>query len=232
MTSTQRPVHLLDHGTGTGQVARLLHERIPGCTVHCLDPSADLLRSAPQAPWEPWGSAQLGTAADLHDHDRFDGCVSNLVLPFTANTIEDLRRIRATLAAGAPLVAVTLGTAPEVEPFHQFWDAYHSLGDSLGHSFWPPERYVHFRFGRPPMLHAVFHAAGFENVQLSTVEATRILSPEAVWDWLSSALPVGTEDGYVTPEPALSDAARHCFLKCSEGRTSWATRCLIACATA
>lgn len=230
LLDTTRPSELkrlLDHGSGTGQVARLLHHRLPHSTIHCLDPSADLLHAAPRAPEDPWATCQQGTALHLPADEQFDGCVSNLVLPFTADTTEDLRCTRASLRTGAPLVAVTLGTATDVEPFQRFWTAYASIGP-----YWVPERYVHFRFGDPAALRNVFEAAGFANIRLTTVEATRTMSPEAAWEWLSSALPVGSGEGYETPSDDDQEAARCEFFSLCNGRTTWSTRCLLAIATA
>ncbi len=219
--------NLLDHGAGTGQVARLLHDRLPVSTVLCLDPSADLLQSAPCAPNDPWSTLQHGTALDLDDQDLFDACVSNLVLPFTTDTVADLRRIRTSLRPGAPMVAVTLGNAADVEPFHEFWSAHESIGP-----FWVPQRYVHFRFGDEDRLRAVFAESGFADLRLTTVQATRTMSPEAVWEWLSSALPVGMNGGYVTPDQEATKAAESRFLERSTFRESWTTRCLLMHATA
>jgi SAM-dependent methyltransferase len=219
--------HVLDHGAGTGQVARLLHDRVPAVTVRCLDPNADLLRAAPCGPLNDWSVVQVGTASDLAPTDRFDGIISNIVLPFTADAINDMGQLRTTLRAGCPLVTVTLGRAEHVEPFFAYWDTFRSIDPTC----WEPERYVHFRFGETKLLEGVLMEAGFSTITVAEISVTRELSVEAVWEWLSSALPLGRGEGYSAPSEDLAGLAQTAFLARFRDKTCWTTQCLLAVAT-
>ncbi len=219
--------HVLDHGAGTGQVARLLHDRVPSAKVRCLDPNTDLLSAAPSEPLNDWSVVQVGTAADLAPDVRFDGIISNIVLPFVGDATNDLVQLRTALRAGCPLVTVTLGRAEHVEPFFAYWETFRSIDPTC----WEPERYVHFRFGETKLLEGVLIAAGFSTITVAEISATRELSVEAVWDWLSSALPLGRGEGYSAPGEALAGLARTTFLTRFCDKTSWTTQCLLAVAT-
>lgn len=219
--------HVLDHGSGTGQVARLLHDCVPAATIRCLDPNADLLSAAPCRPLDDWSVTQVGTAADLSPDDQFDGIVSNLVLPFTGDAVDDLAQLRATLLTGCPFVTVTLGSAEQVQPFYAYWDTFRSIEPSC----WDPQRYVHFRFGDTTQLETVLAQAGFSTITVTEVSVTRQLTVDAVWEWLSSALPLGRGDGYSPPGHELHGLAQSTFADRFRHKTSWTTQCLMAVAT-
>jgi SAM-dependent methyltransferase len=211
---------VLDHGAGTGQVARLIHAEAPLLHVHCLDPSEAFLSAAPCAPEDPWSTVQQGTASDLVDGIRFCGAISNLVLPFTDDTISDLRAIGQHLDDGAPFVAVTLGTAQEVSPFHAFWSAWASLDER----YWYPDRYVHFRYANSNVLSDVFMQAGYTVKSVTNVSGIRQITTQQVWDWLIAAMPIGFEEGYVTPTDKDVTRARTRFLS-RETRKRWNSTC-------
>jgi SAM-dependent methyltransferase len=211
---------VLDHGSGTGQVARLIHAEAPSLHVHCLDPNESLLSAAPHAPHEPWATVQVGTANDLASSPMFCGAISNLVLPFTTDTIGDLRAIGQRLEVGAPFVAVTLGDAQEVSPFHAFWSAWASLDER----YWYPDRYVHFRFANSNVLTDVFNQAGYQVNSVTNISGIRQITTQHVWEWLIAAMPIGFEDGYVTPTDKDISRAKTRFLA-RETRKRWNTTC-------
>jgi hypothetical protein len=211
---------ILDHGSGTGQVARLIHAAAPLLQVHCLDPSEAFLSAAPTTPNEPWATIQQGTATDLGAGIRFSGAISNLVLPFTHDTIADLRAIGQRLEDKAPFVAVTLGTAAEVSPFHAFWSAWASLDDR----YWYPDRYVHFRYANSNVLSDVFTQAGYTVNSITNISGIRQITTQQVWEWLIAAMPIGFDDSYVTPTEKDISRARTRFLA-RETRKRWNSTC-------
>ncbi len=214
----------MDHGAGTGQVARTIHKARPVLHVHCLDPSAAFLTAAPQPPTDPWATVQLGTAADLEPEPRFIGAISNLVLPFVKNPVDDLCAIRRSLATGSRLVAVSLGEAEEVEPFFAFWSTLAKVSQET----WMPERYVHFRFGKANDLEQVFEQAGFVDVKIKTIIGHRPIKADSVWKWLVTEMPVGIGDSYATPPAGMMAEAADRFMADFGTKTMWNTRCRMA----
>jgi SAM-dependent methyltransferase len=217
---------VLDHGAGTGQVARIIHAARPSLHVHCLDPSENFLAAAPQAPTEPWSTIQVGTTTDLSPKAAFIGAVSNLVMPFVPNAVADLTAIRARLVPGAKLVMTTLGEAAEVEPFCAFWSTLASLSPEL----WQPERYVHFRFGQAADFQQIFVDAGFTNIKQTTIAGHRPIKAASVWKWLVAEMPIGIGESYGTPPEGFMEKAHDRFMANFGERTLWTTRCrMISC---
>jgi SAM-dependent methyltransferase len=202
---------VLDHGAGTGLVTSLLLRRRPHLHVTALDPNADLLSALTN---EPRCRRIVGTAADLpSDGAPFGLVMSNLVLPFCSDAAADLAHLRERTSSSGTLVITTLGSVPEVTPFHRFWSAAHDvLSDA-----WDPTRYPHHRFGDPDVFADVVRAGGWSVRSVHRVRAVRRISGDRAWTWLSSVLPVGRGDAY----GSLSDDERHAIRNVFLGR--WST---------
>ncbi len=186
---------VLDHGAGTGIVSRMVHGAAGDAHVTALDPSANLLSALRH---EHWCTKVVGADGDLGADASFDVAVSNLVLMFCADaqaTLANLRR------AAPRLLLTVLGAAGDVEPFHRYWSA---AADVVPHA-WPPDRYVHHRFGANGSLRSAAQAAGWRRVSVAAIRVVTSISPDAAWEWLHSALPVGIGEGYgqLTTEQAV-----------------------------
>jgi 2-polyprenyl-3-methyl-5-hydroxy-6-metoxy-1,4-benzoquinol methylase len=223
---------VLDHGSGTGQVAREIHALRANLHVHCLDPSEAFLSAAPRPKIDRWASVQQGTAADLATdlapQKMFLGAVSNLVLPFIADPVADLKKMAATIQPGGRLALTTLGNAEDVEAFFAYWDTLATLDQRC----WKPERYVHFRYAEPPVLAKLLTQAGYTNVRVKTFSTRRFIKPDAAWEWLSTQLPVGIGKTYAKPSAELLLAAQEMFIERANGLACWRAKGVLACADA
>jgi SAM-dependent methyltransferase len=215
---------VLDHGSGTGQVAREIHTLRPNLNVHCLEPSEAFLSAAPNPKLDRWATVQRGVAADLVPPKPFLGAVSNLVLPFIPDPVADLKKIRSTIQPGGRLTLTTLGHAEDVEAFFAYWDTLASLDQRC----WKPERYVHFRYADPSGLAKMVTEAGFENVRVKVFATRRLIKPDAAWEWLSSQLPVGIGKAYAKPSSELLQRARQSFIERVGGLNCWRAKGVLA----
>ncbi len=198
---------VLDHGCGTGLITSMIHADFPGVHVHALDPNPNFLSNVEATPWL---SVQRGVATDLDPNLAFVSVLSNLCLMFCANPREDLAAIRASCRSGAHLSLSVLGPAETVQPFHIFWSAFaEEVADG-----WVPERYPHHKFANANVLRDTAVLEGWSAVEILPVHGYRQIDGRSAWDWLSSALPVGSGDGYLSDvdEDTRSRAQRR-FLK-------------------
>jgi SAM-dependent methyltransferase len=182
---------ILDHGAGTGLVGQLLLARLPGASVTALDPNADLLAVVP-APIRTIAGTASAPLDTLGFVGPADAVVSNLVLPFCDDAVADLTNLRHATRRGGVLVLTSLGLAPVVGPFHAFWSSVHEVVVDA----WPPERYVHHRFGDPEVLASAVRAAGWIDVRATSIRGERDLDASGAWEWLSASLPIGVGSAY------------------------------------
>ena len=189
--SGSRSDQILDHGCGTGLVTSLIHADFPNLHIHAIDPNPNFLSNVESADWL---SIQRGVASDLDHVHQFIGVLSNLVLMFCPDPQSDLSAIRAASQTGAHLSLSVLGPADTVQPFHIFWSAFaEEVPDG-----WAPDRYPHHRFAEPEVLQQTAQAAGWAEVSIAAVNGYRQIDGRAAWNWLSSALPVGSGNVYLS----------------------------------
>lgn len=155
---------VLDLGSGTGIVARLLRARLGGAVrITGLDASADMIEMARTlAPELEW---RVGNAMELPFADAsFELVVAQQMLQFVPEPVAALREIRRVLVPGGRLVAATWRARPE-QPL------YEALGQVA-------ERHLgvanekRFRLGDDAALRAMLAEAGFSDVRIDVV--TRI----------------------------------------------------------
>ena len=203
-----RPISVIDHGAGTGMVARFIHARSPDTMIYAVEPSLELLSGL---SGEPRCVAFNGVAGDL---DRLvpglqvSAVASSLVLMFCANSSQDLSLLRARTIFEGRLAASVLGSAEGVEPFWCYWSAVRRVVPDA----WSPERYPHHRFADPQTLVSAAQSAGWRSVAFAPVRGHRRLSARFAWDWLNGALPIGIGDGYVAPPEDTMQRVRSEFL--------------------
>ena len=138
------PEHILDLGSGTGQMVRAMRERYPQSTVIGLDLAEAMLRYLPRSRW--WSRRRLALAADMHAlpvaGGSLDVVVSNFALQWSDRPPRLFGEVARVLNAGGVFSFATLGpdslqeirrawsvvdAAPHV---HDFPDM-HDIGDAL-----------------------------------------------------------------------------------------------------
>jgi 2-polyprenyl-3-methyl-5-hydroxy-6-metoxy-1,4-benzoquinol methylase len=213
---------ILDHGSGTGQIGRMIHHHRPDLKVHSVDPSEGLLSDAPPVDTTEthWAAKQNGTAQDLCSESmEFAGIVSGLVFSFVPDPAADLAHLLQCSQKGAPLAVVVLGGPKDVVPFTRYWEALVDTCQSA--DVWSPDRYPHLKYETPNSLAKAATAAGWRNVETSPVKAVRRISALHAWGWLNRALPIGIGHGYDTPDPAHVHSARALFMSRWHDETQW-----------
>lgn len=202
------PRTVLDHGAGTGLVARLVHRRCPSSHVVALDPSVELLRGL---DGEGHCTVLHGVAGDLDREApglRVDAVGSSLSLMFCNDPVGDLSILRThTVPAGSVAIAV-LGGANEVEPFWRYWSATQRIVPSA----WQPDDYPHHRFADPEVFRRTVAAAGWRETAMAPVVGRRRMTAANAWEWLHGALPVGMGTTYGQIPADIVDSVRAEFV--------------------
>jgi SAM-dependent methyltransferase len=193
---------VLDHGSGTGLLVRLLHAKYPRLRVVALDPSADLLAGlsvatlGPEAHLEKWCATAEQVIADpsvvSYNGTKFDAIISNYSLPFCGDPVAELTRLHAFASSDTQLRVAVLGAARDVVPFHLFWSAVHAVIPGAAKS----DAYVHHSLGDPVGLAHAAKAAGWAHVSVTTEIAERTMTSEGAWEWLNRVLPVMVDGSY------------------------------------
>ena len=162
---------VLDHGTGTGEVALAIHRRCPHARVTALDPSADMLEGlrAKAVGVQPWLTIQKGTMASAGFERAFDVCLSQLVLMFVPDPGEELRLLRRAARPGGSLGLVVLRKAESMVPFFAYWSAAQRIVPGAIE----PAAYPHHQFSDPDALAALARDAGWLELRTRAVDASR-----------------------------------------------------------
>jgi ubiquinone/menaquinone biosynthesis C-methylase UbiE len=201
---------VLDHGSGTGLMIRLLHQRHPRIQFVALDPSADLLRglTAPSAHLETICSTTTELLGSTNGYGRpFDAVLSNYVLQFCGEPTAELSRLVTMCRRGAQLRVSVLGAAPDVEPFYYFWSA--ARARIVGAD--EPGAYVHHCLGDRAQLEAAAKDAGWTDVKTVSEVSTRRIAASGAWEWLSRVLPISVDGAYRSITAAERAAVRETF---------------------
>jgi SAM-dependent methyltransferase len=191
---------VLDHGSGTGLMVRLLGARYRQLRLTALDPSVDLLAGLDLSamPTALAGNVEKVCETLVEYVQRptvagtFDAVVSNYSLQFCGETISELERMRACCQESGQLRVSVLGAAEQVVPFHLYWSAAHAVIPDADSS----TSYVHHKLGDPMLFASSAKAAGWIDVEVTTEVATRRLSADTAWTWLSRVLPVSVGGVY------------------------------------
>ncbi len=188
---------VLDHGSGTGLLVRLLLARYPGLRVCALDPSEALLEGLDIAAHAGASVEKIPeTLEQYRSRDNavelFDAVVSNYSLQFCGDTTLELERMRACCRVDGQLRVAVLGAACDVVPFHLFWTAVQAAIPAAD----PSTSYVHHKLGDALVLESSAKAAGWSDVKVTSEIASRRLTATAAWTWLSRVLPVSVGGEY------------------------------------
>ena len=188
--------HVLDHGAGTGAVARGLLTQRANRLVTALDPSAPMLARLPDkldADARERVTLTTGTIADIAPEVLFDAITSQIALTFCPDIPDELAALRRHAEPRATVLIACLGPPETVAAFTHFWEAARRVHPELAHA---PD-YPHFRTSNPGDLTVTLTEAGWNVDGVDAVESWRVITPDVLWDWVSKALPLRRMDGTV-----------------------------------
>ncbi len=197
---------VLDHGSGTGEVALALHRRWPAARVTALDPNSEMLHRlrAKAGQTAGWLATFEGTLSEAGFVNQFDLCVSQFALMIVSDPSAELRALRRATRAGGRLIASVPQGPETMVPFSAYWSAAQRVVKGAV----APIDYPHYRFADPADFRALAEAAGWADVTVYDLRATRQCGPTTVWRWLSGTLPIRMQDGTQMSASALSRPER------------------------
>ena len=167
---------MLDVGCGTGNLARAVAERWPGCEVVGVDPSAPFVEAARERAGGRGGRVrfELGDAGDLPlDDGSVDAALALLVLTF----VPDAERAVAEMRAGHPArracsAAAVWDYGRRDEMLRTLWDAAARLDPTV-----VGQDEATMPLGRPGGLIDLWQRSGLDDVDGSRVRRVDRASP-------------------------------------------------------
>lgn len=190
---------MLDHGSGTGEVALALHRRWPDARIVALDPDRLMLeRLQEKAGLAPWLAVREGHLHSGLDLGPFDLCVSQLALVFVPDPRTELAMLRRITRPSGRLAVIVLREAAAMVPFFVFWTATRQVVPGAI----APEDYPHHRFAEGEALGAVAKEAGWDQVRVVPLAAERVCGEATLWRWLSTTLPIRLNTGDTVDLPS------------------------------
>jgi SAM-dependent methyltransferase len=149
---------VLDVGCGPGALTGVLVERLGIESVWAVDPSPPFVAEC-QAR-HPGVDVRLGRAEALpFDDETFDRVLAQLVLHFVTDPESAAAEFRRVLRPGGVAAACVWDFGDGMEMLRHFWDAALAVDPTA-----PDEARV-LRFGAPGEIASLFEAAGFEDIE-------------------------------------------------------------------
>jgi len=197
---------ILDLGCGTGSLAQALADRATGSEIVGIDPSQPFIDYCRERFRDRRMRFDCGSGMDLpYANDSFDHALSLLVFQFLPQPGKAAGEMRRVTCPGGTVAACTFDSS--ASPGATFWAEAVKLDPAADARM---ERSRHCN--RPGQLTVVWHAAGLENIQETTLDLRMDFS---FFDdyWLPFTTGIGPLGVYVaelTPErrDALRDALR------------------------
>lgn len=196
------PGRVLDVGSGTGNLARAVAGRWPGCAVVGVDPSAAFVEAARErcADLAPRVRFEVGQAGDLPlDDDEVDAALALLVLNFVPDADRAVEQMRRVTRPGGVLAAAVWDYGGGMRMLRVLWDAAARLDPTV-----VGQDEATMPLGRPGGLAELWQRAGLADVVGGGLEvSTTFADLDDYWQpFLRGQGPAGA---YVA---GLPDAAR------------------------
>jgi SAM-dependent methyltransferase len=196
------PTRVLDVGCGTGNLARAVAERWPGCAVVGVDPSLAFVEAARQRAGvlSTRVRFQVGQAGELPlDDDSVDAALALLVLTFVPDADRAVAEMRRVTKPGGVLAAAVWDYGQRMQMLRTLWDAAARLDPSV-----VGQDEATMPLGRPGGLIDLWQRSGLDDVDGGRVAvSTSFVDFDDYWEpFLQGQGPAGV---YVA---GLSDPAR------------------------
>lgn len=164
MSGVRKGMSVLDVGCGPGALTGVLAERVGAQRVSACDPSAPFVQEC--ARRHPGVQVRHGRAEAIpFPDDAFDLVFSQLVLHFISDPAVAGSEARRVLRPGG-VTAACVWDAEGMQVLNHFWEAALNVGPDI------PARGRALRLGGAGEMAALFNAAGFEDVQETTLTVT------------------------------------------------------------
>jgi SAM-dependent methyltransferase len=191
---------VLDVGCGPGALTAELVKRLGAAAVSAIDPSETFVSAARER--HPGVSVGHAAAEQLPFDDRaFDAALAQLVVHFMARPVDGLREMARVTRRGGVVAACVWDHAGGQGPLSAFWEAARRLDPEI-------EDESALAGSREGHLGELFHAAGLDEIQESTLSVT-VSHPSFDEWWEPFTLGVGPAGGHV----ARLDQARRAELR-------------------
>lgn len=155
----------LDVGCGPGALTLVLVDRLGAEAVTACDPSPPFVDAC--AANCPGVDVRLGRAEALpFDDDSVDVALAQLVLHFVSDPAAAAKELRRVVRPDGVVAACVWDFDAGMAMLRRFWDAASTV-DPVA----PDEAHA-VRFGRAGEIVALFHEAGFEELEETTLEVT------------------------------------------------------------
>lgn len=166
-----------DVGCGTGALSHAVLAAHAPAQVIGLDPSEAFLAAARVDDARLVLAAATATALPLPD-SAVDRVVSALVLNFVPSPPDALREMRRVARSDGVVAAYVWDYAEGMQLLRSFWDA--AIAEDPGAA--DLDEGQRFRLCRPEPLHALFSAAGLDDVEVTAIEIpTRFTDFDDLW---------------------------------------------------
>lgn len=157
----------LDVGCGTGALSQTILDQGAPESVSGVDPSEAFVEHARAQVRGGRSSFQVGDAMRLpFSNDRFDACVSGLVLNFVPDPVVAVQEMRRVLRAGGVAGAYVWDYAGEMQMMRHFWTAAAELDNSAG----ALDEGVRFPVCKPEELKRCYREAGLTDIEVSHID--------------------------------------------------------------
>lgn len=175
------PARVVDVGCGTGNLARAVAERWPGCEVVGVDPSRAFVTAAREraGPLTRRVRFEVGDAGDLPLADgSVDAALALLVLTFVPDADLAVAQMRRVTRPGGVLAAAVWDYGRRMQMLRILWDAAARLDPSV-----VGQDEATMPLGRPGGLLDLWQRAGLEHVDGGRVEvSTRFADFDDYWE--------------------------------------------------
>lgn len=172
-----RPEQILETAAGTGIVTRAVGEAVPGATIVATDINPALVEFAAQQVQSEQVTFQRADAQDLpFDDATFDLVLCLFGIVFFPDKIRANAEARRVLRPGGCYVLVTFDRL-DLNPIPK------AAGEAVASLFPNDPRYMErgpFSYTDPELVDRDLRAAGFEDIELETVElSSRVIARDA-----------------------------------------------------
>lgn len=172
-----RPEQILETAAGTGIVTRAVGEAVPGATIVATDINPALVEFAAQQVQSEQVTFQRADAQDLpFDDATFDLVLCLFGIMFFPDKIRANAEARRVLRPGGCYVLVTFDRL-DLNPIPK------AAGEAVASLFPNDPRYMErgpFSYTDPELVDRDLRAAGFEDIELETVElSSRVIARDA-----------------------------------------------------
>jgi len=161
----------LDVGCGTGALSQTILEAAEPAGITALDRSESFVAFATSQIADKRVRFEVGDAGTLRaDLGPFDAIVSGLVLNFIPQPDQALAGMRHVARAGGIVAAYVWDYAEGMQMMRYFWDAAVTLDPKVADI----DEVKRFPLSRPGPLKGLFQQAGFQQVEVISIEVSTI----------------------------------------------------------